>query len=154
MMGLIHQTNISCLSLIFKLSYLKMTILHTQNWFKIEKCIKSYTIVFSRSTPKVAVSRQTWLKFKQGAKILFCHLAILCGTEPGSALTQALYITAHWLSISFPPSWIWSVWITHWQDFNSWHEHPTALYNFSFFLNLISGDHTLSGTDQIQERKL
>ena len=44
---------------------------------------------------RFAVSRVTWVLFKQGSEILSCLSAILCGSKPVSALTRVSFMLLH-----------------------------------------------------------
>ena len=69
----------------------------------------------------VAASWATWVQFQHGAETLCLPLAILCGTEPVSALTCLLFILLCFEAAALYNffSWALSVAISHRQGFNS-----------------------------------
>ena len=118
------NSGISCLALIFNLSNLRTTVLHSKKRLPVAKHVKLYNMFSWRLTRTHGlVIKVSWSEsgcsgsIPLGAETFCCPSAILHGTEPVSALTSAL-LHCCTLSISFL-SWISLVAILHWQGFNS-----------------------------------
>ena len=95
----VKNSCISCLALMFNSSSQRMKILHKKNGFNIAMCNKSSTVfsidqyeLMAQWLRQVALSWETWVRFQQSAETLCNPSAILCSTEPVSALTlEILY---------------------------------------------------------------
>ena len=68
----VKNSGMSCLTLVFNLSNLIMTILNAKHWSKVAKYEESYTVFGDRLIPThgFVVSLMTWLRFLQGAETL------------------------------------------------------------------------------------